>query len=161
VVLKTQRRDLYFPPAGRFVDAIVPELTFLAVDGHGDPNTSPDYRHAVEALFAVSYAAKFLSRRELDRDDVVLPLEGLWSSEDWTAFVRREKDAWTWTMLIRQPEWVDAAMLRRAQEQDLPAHEMAPTGRHHEIYLSDPRRTHTKLRTVLRQPVIRAGPVSR
>ncbi len=27
--LKTQRRDWYFPPAGRFVDAIVPELTFL------------------------------------------------------------------------------------------------------------------------------------
>ena len=27
----------------------VPELSFLMIDGHGDPNTSPEYREAVEA----------------------------------------------------------------------------------------------------------------
>jgi hypothetical protein len=36
----------------------------------------------------------------------------------------------------------------------LPARGLVPTGRHHEIYLSDPRRTAPdRLRTVLRQPV--------
>jgi DNA-binding PadR family transcriptional regulator len=40
----------------------------------------------------------------------------------------------------------------------LDAHGLRPTGRHHEIYLGDPRRTAPeKLRTVLRQPV---GPVA-
>lgn len=196
--LKTERKDLYSPPAGRFVEVVVPEMTFLAVDGHGDPNTSQDYRHAVEALFAVSYAAKFLSKRELGRDYVVLPLEGLWSARDLTAFVRGAKDEWEWTMLIRQPEWIDAAMLSRARDgahtkrlpalsllrcttltegrcvqtlhvgsyddeapllrelhqEYLPALGMAPIGRHHEIYLNDPRRTPpAKLKTVLRQPV--------
>ena len=114
--LKSERKDLYTAPAGRFVEVDVPEMTFLAVEGHGDPNTSPDYRHAVEALFAVSYALKFISKLEMRRDYVVLPLEGLWSAEDLTAFVRGDKDAWSWTMLIRQPEWVDDAMLSRARE---------------------------------------------
>lgn len=116
VDLKTERRDLYSPPRGRFVEVDVPPMTFLADDGHGDPNTGDAYRHAVEALFAVSYAAKSLSKRELGRDHVVLPLEGLWSATDWTAFERRVKQDWSWTMLIRQPEWVDAALLDRARD---------------------------------------------
>ena len=41
----------------------VPELSFLMVDGIGDPNTSPDYVEAVEALFAVSYRVKFAVKR--------------------------------------------------------------------------------------------------
>ena len=204
--LKTERKDLYSPPAGRFVEVVVPEMTFLAVDGHGDPNTSKDYRRAVEALFAVSYAAKFLSKRELSRDYVVLPLEGLWSAEDPTAFVRGDKDEWSWTVMIRQPEWIDAAMLSRARDgaqakrlpglpllrcetlseglcvqtlhvgsyddeapllselhhQYLPEHGMAPTGRHHEIYLNDARKTPpAKLKVVLRQPVVNGQAVSR
>lgn len=53
---KTDRKDLYAPPAGRFVEVTVPAMTFVAIDGHGDPNTSDEYRHAVEALFAVSFA---------------------------------------------------------------------------------------------------------
>lgn len=114
--LKTERKDLYAPPAGRFVQVDVPEMTYLAVDGFGDPNTSPGYRDAVEALFAVSYAVKFLSKRELGRDYVVLPLEGLWSAADLTAFVRRDKAAWTWTMVVRQPEWVGDAELSRARD---------------------------------------------
>lgn len=86
--MKAERKDLYLPPAGRFVEVVVPEMTFLAVDGHGDPNTSTDYRLAVEALFSTSYAVKFLGKRELGRDHVVLPLEGLWSAQDPAAFVR-------------------------------------------------------------------------
>jgi hypothetical protein len=40
----------------------------------------------------------------------------------------------------------------------LDAHGLRPTGSHHEIYLSDPRRTAPeKLKAVLRQPVERSG----
>lgn len=116
VDLKAERRDLYAPPRGRFTEVVVPRMTFLAVDGHGDPNTSEDYRDAVQALFSVSYAAKSLSRRELGRDHVVLPLEGLWSADDWTAFERRAKQDWSWTMLVRQPDWLDADLLDRARD---------------------------------------------
>ncbi len=123
--LKMERKDLYQPPRDSFIEVIVPAMTFLAIDGHGDPNTSEDYRNAVEALFAMSYATKFGSKRELDRDYVVLPLEGLWSAEDPAAFVLGDKSQWSWTMMIRQPDWVPVAMIdqarRRAQEKQLPA----------------------------------------
>ena len=39
----------------------VPPLRFLCVDGHGDPNTSPAYTAAVQALFGVSYAVSSLA----------------------------------------------------------------------------------------------------
>jgi hypothetical protein len=40
----------------------------------------------------------------------------------------------------------------------LPAHRLTPSGHHHEIYLSDPRKTAAeKLKTILRQPVRLVG----
>lgn len=49
----------------------------------------------------------------------------------------------------------EAAVLAELHEQFLPAHGLRPTGTHHEIYLSDPRRAAPeKLRTILRQPVL-------
>ncbi len=48
----------------------------------------------------------------------------------------------------------EAPTLARLHEEYLPANRLAPTGRHHEIYLSDPRKTEpAKLKTILRQPV--------
>ncbi len=109
--LKAERKDLYAPRLGVFVDVVVPPMTFLAIDGSGDPNMSEDYRHAIEALFSASYAAKFLSKRELHRDYVVLPLEGQWWAEDMAAFRTRDKAGWSWRMMIRQPDWLGADVL--------------------------------------------------
>lgn len=40
----------------------------------------------------------------------------------------------------------------------LPAHNLTPNGKHHEVYLNDPRKTDpAKLKTVLRQPVVAHG----
>jgi len=111
VDLKKVHRELYAPPRGRFVEVDVPPLTYLAVDGEGDPNTAASYREAVEALFGLSYAVKFASKRRLGRDYVVGPLEGLWTADDPRAFVRREKEAWRWTLLVLQPDWVDGDLV--------------------------------------------------
>jgi hypothetical protein len=105
--VKRAYRDLYAPSAREFTLVDVPPMRYLAVDGHGDPNTAPEYAEAVEALFAVAYAVKFRSRLELGRDLVVAPLEGLWRADDPSVFVTREKRAWDWTMVIAQPDWVD------------------------------------------------------
>jgi len=52
----------------------------------------------------------------------------------------------------------EAPVLERLHREFLPANGLAPTGRHHEIYLSDARRTEpARLRTVLRQPVGAVG----
>ncbi|MCR2815635.1 GyrI-like domain-containing protein [Microbacterium jiangjiandongii] len=48
----------------------------------------------------------------------------------------------------------EAPVLARLHEEYLPANGLVATGRHHEIYLNDPRHTEAdKLRTILRQPV--------
>jgi len=47
--IKKDRKDLYAPKAGDFEIVEVPPMEFLMVDGRGDPNTSADYRQAVEA----------------------------------------------------------------------------------------------------------------
>ena len=190
----------YRAPRCRFEIVEIPDRGFLAVDGHGDPNTSPAYADALAALYPVAYRLKFASNRELDRDYVVPPLEGPWWAEDMDAFtVARDKSAWHWTMMILVPEWVGADMvndalaqvgvkepparlgdvglrvhreglcaqtlhigsfddeapvLARMHEEFIPSQGLHLTGTHHEIYLSDARRTAPeKQRTVLRQPV--------
>jgi hypothetical protein len=117
VDLKRDQRDLYNPPVGRYVEVAVPPMRYLAVDGHGSPVTSAAYRDAIEALFTAAYAAKFLSRNDLDRDYVVMPLEGLWWAEDMATFRTREKERWSWRMLIRQPDWLTDPILAAAIEQ--------------------------------------------
>lgn len=52
------------------------------------------------------------------------------------------------------PYDAEGPVLERMHEEFIPAQGLRPTGKHHEIYLSDPRRAAPeKLRTILRQPV--------
>lgn len=185
---------------GEFSIVQVPTMDVLAVDGHGDPNTSAEYAAALASLYPVAYALKFLSKRELERDYVVPPLEALWWSDDMTAFTqRRDKARWDWTVLNLVPDWLgpehvevarsvvagkggaprlgdvrmdrldeglcvqtlhvgsyddEAPVLAALHGDFIPANSLRMTGKHHEIYLSDSRRTAPgKLRTILRQPV--------
>lgn len=109
--------DAYRARRGRFEVLDVPEMQYLMVDGHGDPNTSPAYAAAVEALYPVAYALKFASKQELGRDYVVPPLEGLWWAEDMDAFTTaRDKSRWDWTMMLMVPDWIDGATVAAAVE---------------------------------------------
>lgn len=190
----------YRAPRGRFEIVDIPDHQYLMVDGHGDPNTSPAYADALAALYPVAYKLKFASKRELGRDYVVPPLEGLWWAEDMDAFTAsRDKSRWDWTMMLMAPDWIDhgrfetavaqvaakdaparltdvrlrplseglcvqtlhlgsfddeAPVLERMHHEFIPEHGLRMTGKHHEIYLSDPRKVAPeKLRTILRQPV--------
>src|SRR5579871_2711596 len=78
----------------------VPEAPFLMVDGAGDPNTALAYAEAVEALYSLSYALKFMLKKEIELDYHVMPLEGLWWAVDIDAFFAGRKDDWLWTMMI-------------------------------------------------------------
>jgi hypothetical protein len=197
--VKKELKHLYQPSAKEVSLVDVPEMNFLMIDGQGDPNTSPEYQEAMEALYAVAYQLKFTVKgRDPELDFVVPPLEGLWWAEEMSDFLTRNKDAWLWTAMIYQPdqvtqEFFEEAVLQVKEKKDPPAlpllrlqpyHEglsvqilyfgpwadEGPTiqrlhafardqgyqlrGKHHEIYLSDPRRTAPeKLRTVIRQPV--------
>jgi hypothetical protein len=197
---KKEMKHLYQPSAKEFVVVDVPPMQFLMLDGRGDPNTAQEYQDALEALYAAAYKAKFLSKKQVGKDYVVPPLEGLWWAEDMEAFVAaRDKSAWQWTLMIMQPDWVTRELYEEAVAQVekqknppalpklrletyheglsvqilhlgsyddegptianmhnefMPASNYESAGKHHEIYLSDPRRVAPdKLKTVLRQPV--------
>ncbi|GAA5089913.1 GyrI-like domain-containing protein [Microbacterium yannicii] len=180
-------------------------MRYLTVDGHGDPNTAEAYAEAVAAVFSVAYTLKFLSKTELDRDYVVMPLEGLWWSDDMATFTtQRDKSRWSWTMMSLVPEWIGTAHFERARDaaaaksgsvaidrlrmtelaegtcvqtlhvgsyddeapvldemhsRFIPGAGLRMRGLHHEIYLTDPRRSAPeRQRTILRQPVEQAQP---
>lgn len=126
---KKELKHLYQPSKADFVVVDVPEMSFLKIDGHGDPNSAPEYSQAVEALYAVAYKIKFLSKKD-GRDYVVPPLEGLWWAEDMDSFSSaRDKSQWDWTMMIMTPDWIAGDMVETAKEvaakgKDLPALEI-------------------------------------
>ena len=117
---KKAEKHLYLPKAPAIVE--VPEMVFFAVDGQGDPNTSPAYQEALSILYGLSFTVK-MSRMgggapEGYFDYVVPPLEGLWWT-DAPGFDGRapaDKGDFRWTSLIRQPEFVTEAVFDWARE---------------------------------------------
>jgi hypothetical protein len=93
-------------------------MHFLMIDGEGDPNTAESYSNAIEALYSLSYALKFMVKKgEWGIDYGVMPLEGLWWADDMTAFTVGNKDAWEWTMMIMQPEFITPDMVEAARQE--------------------------------------------
>lgn len=196
-------KRLYNPPVKEVVLVEVPRMNFLMVDGQGNPNTSQEYRQAVEALYSLSYTLKFMIKKGPEGIDYkVDPLEGLWWVDNMAEFSLENKEVWKWTMLIMQSEWVTVELLEQARgeavkkkkeladtlgkvrfesfEEGLAVQVMhtgpysaeGPTverlhkfawaqgyrlhQKHHEIYLSDPRKAAPeKMKTIVRQPVIK------
>jgi hypothetical protein len=113
--LRTTLKHLYRPSARDVVQVDVPAFRFLMIDGAGDPNTAPLYAQAVEALFSVSYTAKFMVKRGPSGVDyAVMPLEGLWWSDDLSSFANNDRAKWRWTMMIHQPPHANDAVLADA-----------------------------------------------
>jgi hypothetical protein len=191
----------------RVVD--VPEMGFVVVEGIGAPE-GPAFAEALQALYAVSYAAHFLARQR-GATTKVMPLEALWWVDDpeqqdlmramalgRSVQTGTDRTRWHWQAMIMQPDAIDAGTVSEAVIRTGRKHPAAsldqlryerwreglavqlvhigpyadegpsvvrlheaisaagyrPRGRHHEIYLGDPRRSAPeKLRTILRQPV--------
>lgn len=109
--------DSYQAPRGGFRVVEVPELKYLMIDGHGDPNSAQEYSEALEVLYPIAFKLKFASKRELGRDYVVPPLEGLWWADDMSAFTdSRDKSQWDWTMMLMVPEWIDRSLFEASVE---------------------------------------------
>jgi hypothetical protein len=114
---KKQLQLLYSGKVGEQVLVDVPPMRFLMIDGHGDPNTSDEYVHAIEALYPVAYTLKFMSKKTLAKDYAVMPLEGLWWSDNMEDFLTGNKSNWDWTMMIMQPDFVSEQMVKTAVEE--------------------------------------------
>ena len=116
--LKKELKHLYNPSTKEISIVDVPRMNFLMMDGKGDPNTSQEYKEAIEALYAVSYALKFMIKKGGTAIDyVVMPLEGLWWTDDMAQFSTENKGIWKWTAMIMQPEYVTKDLVTKAFEQ--------------------------------------------
>ncbi len=112
---KKELKHLYKPSAKKAEIIEVPAMNFLMIDGKGDPNTAPAFAEAIEALYAVSYTLKFqVKKGSIGIDYGVMPLEALWWTEDMATFSEEDKDAWSWTVMIMQPELITGAMVEEA-----------------------------------------------
>jgi hypothetical protein len=110
---KKEHKDLYAPKAApSIID--VPTMTFITIDGEGDPNTSAAYQSAVETLYGLSYAVKMSKKGEQQPegyfDFVVPPLEGLWQGNI------ADKSGFVWTSMLRQPDFVTESVFEQAKE---------------------------------------------
>ncbi|KAF0209542.1 MAG: GyrI-like domain-containing protein [Actinomycetota bacterium] len=115
VDLKRELKHLYQPTSKQVVAVDVPALSFLMLDGRGDPNASQSYADSVEALFALSYTIKFAVKKgPLAIDYGVMPLEGLWWADDMSDFATGDRSGWQWTMMIMQPHFVTGEMVDQA-----------------------------------------------
>ena len=108
---KKTEKQFYLPKTKpEIID--VPEMAFLMIDGKGDPNSSAEYKNAIDILYGLSYTIK-MSKMAGNQpsgyfDYVVPPLEGLWSLDDGGIFTGsgaaiRDKSKFIWTSMIRQP----------------------------------------------------------
>lgn len=114
---KKELKHLWTSSAKEVTLVDVPEMNYLMVDGQGDPNTSQEFQDATEVLYTASYTLKFMVKKSLSSDYVVMPLEGLWWADDMIEFIEGNKDQWKWTLMIMQPEQVTNDLVREAFEQ--------------------------------------------
>lgn len=195
VDLKKVNKELFNVKCGEFKKVYCEKAYYIALDGKGSPNNNEDYLNKVVALYKIAYGVK-MDYKKAEKDFVVMPLSGLWWSEDYRNFIEDRKEEWQWTMMIQLPEFVeeeDIEKKKKALEKDElysyiedvryieykegnayetlyigPYSEEGETvsklhktilengykisGKHHEIYLSDPRKTvPEKLKTIIRQ----------
>lgn len=199
---KKEFKRFYNPSAKQPEIVEVPEWQFLMIDGKDARPDSKDFQEAIQTLFSISYKTKFAIKKARNIDYGVMPLEGLWWSDDMDDFINGNKANWQWTLMIMQPDFItqddinDAIQTARKKEPTealnhlrlekfkeglstqimhigpfseeydniMKLHDLiksqgghfdrqAHIYKHHEIYLSDFRRTAPeKLKTVIRQP---------
>jgi hypothetical protein len=111
---KKELKHLYNPSSKKVEVVNVPRMNFLMIEGDGGPGAAA-FQDAIEALYSVSYTLKFMAKKsDLDIDYGVMPLEGLWWSDDMSSFVAGNKEKWKWTLMIMQPELVTEKMVNEA-----------------------------------------------
>ena len=117
---KKEYKDLYMPKTEPSI-VTVPEMKFIAVRGSGDPNTSAEYKQAMEILYGLSFTIKMAKMSSSQPDGyfeyVVSPLEGFWSVNDgiFDGLSITDKSKFHWISVIRQPDFVTESVFKQAR----------------------------------------------
>ncbi len=118
---KKEYKEFYLPPKKPGIIEI-PEMNYIAVRGHGDPN-EPDgeYKIAVGLLYAIAFTIKMSCKGNHKIEGyfsyVVPPLEGLWwQAGQLQGIDYAHKEDFEWISMIRLPEFVTEGEFRWAIE---------------------------------------------
>lgn len=96
----------------------VPKQKFFCINGKGNPN-SKDFSERIGVLYSLAYSVRMMPRNGFTPEGyfeyTVYPLEGLW---DLTEKGRQnfDKDELLYTIMIRQPEFVNQEVVEKAFE---------------------------------------------
>ena len=110
---KKEYKEFYLPKSKPELVS-VPEASYIAVRGEGDPNEEGGaYQAAVGVLYALAYTVKMSKmgdhRIEGYYDFVVPPLEGFWWQEGIDGVDYSNKALFRWISVIRLPDFVTKA----------------------------------------------------
>lgn len=104
--LYTQHKSEYVAPKSPVLVDVSP-AQYLAISGHNKPG-SPEFEQHIGALYNVAFTIK-MAKKFAGQDYAVCKLEGLWWRDGKAA-----APAWTWTLLIRTPDFITTKDLKDA-----------------------------------------------
>ena len=77
---------------------------YITIEGVSAPE-APIFHSAIEQLYAVTYAVKFISKGK-ELDFTVPKMEGFWWVEGELPFEETPRDEWHWKLMFRMPDFV-------------------------------------------------------
>ncbi|MFC6315370.1 GyrI-like domain-containing protein [Lapidilactobacillus achengensis] len=115
---RTSEKEIY--PTKKAPSIVtLPRQRFLAIKGQGDPNDNAAFSAAIQTLYTLSYTIKMAPRKGIDFpgafDYGVYPLEGFWTLPADYQAVGLDKSQLLYTIMIKQPDFVTAAVFAEAQ----------------------------------------------
>ena len=92
----------------------VPKQKFFMIKGKGNPNDE-DFSERIGVLYSLSYAVRMMPKNGFVPEGyfeyTVYPLEGVWEACDTS-----DKSTFSYTIMMRQPDFVTEAVINKAFE---------------------------------------------
>lgn len=107
---KKEYKEFYMPPKKPSI-VTVPEMNYIAVRGHGDPNQEDgEYKQSIGMLYGIAFTIKMSYKGDHQMEGyfeyVVPPLEGFWWQEGIAGVDYSRKEEFNWISVIRLPDFV-------------------------------------------------------
>lgn len=115
---KKDEKNLYLPKQNPTL-VTVPKQKFFMVSGKGNPNNNEEFAEKIGVLYSLSYAVRMMPKSGFTPEGyfeyTVYPLEGVWDlTEEGIKSDTLNKDEFLYTIMIRQPDFVNEEVVQRA-----------------------------------------------
>lgn len=116
---RKEEKELYLPKEKPTL-VKVPKAKYFCIKGKGNPNDE-DFSNRIGVLYSLAYAVRMMPKSGFTPDGyfqyTVYPLEGLWDiTEGGKSSETLNKDELLYTIMIKQPDFVNEQVVRKAFE---------------------------------------------